>query len=75
MLLFVVIGGFLIVVLGHGIEVINNYVSAKLEQNMILDLRSKLFATREPISFLPRRAFTGQLMSLINMQANRSARS
>ena len=37
------IGGFLIVIISHGLEVINNYVSAKLEQNMMLDLRSDLF--------------------------------
>jgi ATP-binding cassette, subfamily B, bacterial len=71
LLLFVVIAGFMIVILGHGMEVINNYVSAKLEQNMILDLRSKLFqnAQSQSLSFHDER-FTGQLMSLINMQAN-----
>jgi ATP-binding cassette subfamily B protein/subfamily B ATP-binding cassette protein MsbA len=67
----IVVGGFLIVIVGHGLDVINNAVSAKLEQNMILDLRSKLFgnAQQQSLSFHDER-FTGQLMSLINMQAN-----
>jgi ABC-type multidrug transport system fused ATPase/permease subunit len=71
LLFFVVIAGFMIVVIGHGMEVINNYISAKLEQNMILDLRSKLFdqAQRQSLSFHDER-YTGQLMSLINMQAS-----
>ena len=61
----------MIVIIGHGLEVINNYVSAKLEQNMILDLRSELFnqAQSQSLSFHDER-YTGQLMSLINMQAS-----
>jgi ABC-type multidrug transport system fused ATPase/permease subunit len=71
LLAFTVLAGFMIVVIGHGLEVVNNYVSAKLEQNMILDLRAKLFdsAQRQSQSFHDER-YTGQLMSLINMQAN-----
>jgi ATP-binding cassette, subfamily B, bacterial len=71
LLVFTVCFGFLITILGHGMEVINNYFAAKLEQNMVLDLRSKLFAhtSRLSLSFHDER-YTGQLMSLINMQAN-----
>jgi ATP-binding cassette subfamily B protein len=71
LLAFIVAAGFLIVIAGHGMEVINNFVSAKLEQNIVLDLRSKLFdnAQRQSLTFHDER-YTGQLMSIINMQAN-----
>jgi ATP-binding cassette subfamily B protein len=68
---FVVAAGFLIVVIGHGISVIDNYVSAKLEQNMILDLRSDLFNHSQGLSLtFHDERFTGQLMALINNQAS-----
>jgi ABC-type multidrug transport system fused ATPase/permease subunit len=71
LLVIIVIAGFTITIIGHGMEVVNGYVSAKLEQNMILDLRSRLFdnAQRLSLAFHDER-HTGQLMSLINMQAN-----
>jgi ABC-type multidrug transport system fused ATPase/permease subunit len=70
LLVVVVIGGFLQVVLSHGLTVVHDYVNAKMEQNMVLDLRSDLFkhVQRLSLTFHDQRA-TGQLMAQINMQA------
>jgi ATP-binding cassette subfamily B protein len=66
----VVAAGFLITVSGHGLTVVNEYVSTKLDQNMVLDLRSELFqhSQRLSLTFHDER-FTGALMAMINMQA------
>ncbi len=71
LLIFVVLAGFLITIIGNGVQVIESYVSAKLEQNMVLDLRSELFqhVQKLSLSFHDER-FTGQLMSIINLQAS-----
>ena len=70
-LLLAVAAGLLLTVLVHGMNVGNSFVDAKLEQNVILDLRSDLFAHAQRLS-LPfhdaRR--TGELMSRINLQAS-----
>jgi ATP-binding cassette subfamily B protein len=71
-LLFVaVVAGFLLTVLIHGLNVGNSFVDSKLEQNMILDLRSDLFAhcQRLSLAFHDARR-TGELMSRINYQAS-----
>jgi len=56
--------------MSHGVRVINDYVNARVEQNMVLDMRSKLFAHCASLSltFHDMRQ-TGMLMSIINMQA------
>ena len=61
---------FLIVVLGNGFTVLNHYLGAKTEQNMVLDLRSDLFnhVQRLSLTFHDQRQ-TGALMSQINNQA------
>jgi ABC-type multidrug transport system fused ATPase/permease subunit len=61
---------FLIVVLGNGFTVLNHFLGAKTEQNMVLDLRSDLFdhAQRLSLTFHDQRQ-TGALMSQINTQA------
>jgi ATP-binding cassette, subfamily B, bacterial len=70
LLIFIVVGGFLISILSHGVRVINDYVNARVEQNMVLDLRSKLFNHIQNLSLTFHDArMTGQLMSIINMQA------
>jgi ATP-binding cassette, subfamily B, bacterial len=71
LLVFIVVAGFLISILSHGLRVVNDYVNAKVEQNMVLDLRSKLFrhCQRLSLTFHDSR-MTGQLMSLINIQAS-----
>src|SRR2546428_30889 len=43
LLVFIVGLGFLIIVVSHGLKVINDYVNAKIEQNMVLNFRSDLF--------------------------------
>jgi ABC-type multidrug transport system fused ATPase/permease subunit len=61
---------FLIVVFGNGFTVLNHYLGAKTEQNMVLDLRSDLFnhVQRLSLTFHDQRQ-TGALMSQINSQA------
>jgi ATP-binding cassette subfamily B protein len=61
---------FLIIVAGNGFTVLNHYLGSKLEQNMVLDLRSDLFAhvQRLSLTFHDERQ-TGTLMSQINNQA------
>ena len=74
--MFIVGFGFLISVLDHGVRVISDYVNAKIEQNIVLDLRSKLFdhVTQLSLTYHDER-HTGMLMGLINSQARRWARS
>ena len=63
--------GFLTVVVSHGLTVINSYLDSKLEQYMILDLRSDLFehAQRLSLAFHDERQ-TGELMGRINYAAS-----
>ena len=70
LLIFIVLMGFLISCASHGVRVISDYVNAKVEQNMVLDLRGKLFAHVSSLSltFHDQRQ-TGMLMSIINLQA------
>src|SRR5438552_3482643 len=70
LLLFLVGLGFLQVVFSHGLIVVNDYVNAKLEQNMVLDLRADLVAHCQRLSLTFHDSqYTGQLMSRINLQA------
>ena len=71
LLLVAVLTGLLLTVLIHGLNVGNSFVDSKLEQNMILDLRSDLFAhcQRLSLAFHDARR-TGELMSRINYQAS-----
>jgi len=70
LLFLAVLAGFLITVVIHSLNVGNSFVDSKLEQNMILDLRSDLFAhcQRLSLTFHDARR-TGELMSRINYQA------
>src|SRR6185369_14098959 len=63
--------GFLTVVVSHGLTVINSYLDSKLEQYIILDLRSDLFehAQRLSLAFHDERQ-TGELMGRINYAAS-----
>jgi ATP-binding cassette subfamily B protein len=70
LLAFLVALGFLQVILSHGLIVVNDYVNAKLEMNMVLDLRSDLVAHCQRLSLTFHDSqYTGQLMSRINNQA------
>jgi ABC-type multidrug transport system fused ATPase/permease subunit len=61
---------FLIIVFGNGFTVLSHYLGAKTEQNMIMDLRSDLFAHVQRLSFtFHDQRQTGALMSQINIQA------
>jgi ABC-type multidrug transport system fused ATPase/permease subunit len=65
------VAGFLIIVVAHGLTVVNSYFDSKLEQNMILDLRSDLFEHAQQLSlaFHDERQ-TGELMARINYAAS-----
>jgi ATP-binding cassette subfamily B protein/subfamily B ATP-binding cassette protein MsbA len=71
LLIFIVVMGFLISCVSHGVRVISDYVNARVEQNMVLDLRGVLFSHVESLSltFHDQRQ-TGALMSIINLQAS-----
>ena len=62
--------GFVTIVISHGLTVVNSYLDSKLEQHMILDLRSDLFEHAQQLSlaFHDERQ-TGELMGRINYAA------
>jgi ATP-binding cassette, subfamily B, bacterial len=70
LLVAMVIARFLIIAVGNGFTVLNHFYGSKIEQNMVLDLRSDLFAhvQRLSLTFHDERR-TGALMSQINTQA------
>jgi ATP-binding cassette subfamily B protein/subfamily B ATP-binding cassette protein MsbA len=71
LLLLAVLGGLLITGLEHGLAVVDNYVNTKLDQNMVLDLRSDMFRHAQRLSLaFHDRTRTGQLMFEINNQAS-----
>jgi ATP-binding cassette, subfamily B, bacterial len=66
-----VIAGLVITGLEHGLAVIDNYVNTRLDQSMVLDLRSDMFAHAQSLSLaFHDRTRTGQLMFEINNQAS-----
>jgi ATP-binding cassette subfamily B protein len=69
-LVSMVVARFLIIAVGNAFTVLNHYLGSKIEQNMVLDLRSDLFAHAQRLSltFHDERQ-TGMLMSQINTQA------
>jgi ABC-type multidrug transport system fused ATPase/permease subunit len=67
---FIVAAGFLQVIFSHGFTVLNDYVNAKVELNMVLDVRSRLFDHCQKLSqTFHDKQMTGKLMSQINIQA------
>ncbi len=71
LLLIAVGSGLLITALEHGLAVVDEYVNTKLDQNIVLELRSDMFRHVQRLS----QAFhdskrTGQLMFMINSQAS-----
>jgi ATP-binding cassette, subfamily B, bacterial len=64
------VAGFAVVVIAHGLTVVNSYLDSKLEQSIILDLRSDLFehAQRLSLAFHDER-HSGELMGQINYAA------
>jgi ATP-binding cassette, subfamily B, bacterial len=71
LLIFAVVAGLAVTGLENGLNVVNEYVTTKLDQRMVLDLRSDMFrhATRLSQEFHDR-TLTGQLMFRINNQAS-----
>jgi ATP-binding cassette, subfamily B, bacterial len=70
LLIFAVLLGLVVTGLEHGLAVVDDYVHTKLDQSMVLDLRSDLFrhAHRLSLAFHDKK-HTGQLMYQINNQA------
>ncbi len=69
-LVAMVLARFLIIAVGNGLTVFNHYLGSKTEQNMVMDLRSDLFAHVQRLSFtFHDQRQTGALMSQINIQA------
>ena len=70
LLLIAVLGGLLVTAVQHGLAVVDDYVNTKLDQSMVLDLRSDLFAHAQRLSLaFHDRKRTGGLMYQINNQA------
>jgi ATP-binding cassette subfamily B protein len=70
LLIFIVAIGFAITVLSQGLNVVTQYVSVRLEENMILGFRSALFEHCQRLSLTFHDSeLTGRLMSRINIQA------
>jgi len=66
-----IVAGFAITVLTQAMTVVSVWISAKLEQRMVLDLRSDMFAHAQGLSLTFHDArLTGQLMNQINNQAS-----
>lgn len=71
LLIVVVAAGFTQTILSHSLGVLNDYFGAKLEQNMILDLRAQLFEHCQRLSLTFHDATrAGGLMYVINLQAS-----
>jgi ATP-binding cassette subfamily B protein/subfamily B ATP-binding cassette protein MsbA len=71
LLALTVFGGLVITGLQHGLAVVDNYVNTKLDQSMVLDLRSDLFRHVQRLSLaFHDRTKTGQMMFEINNQAS-----
>jgi ABC-type multidrug transport system fused ATPase/permease subunit len=70
LLVFAVVFGFGLTLLGNVLTLLNEYAGTKLEQRMVLDLRSDLFDHCQRLSLtFHDRTMTGELMSKINNQA------
>ena len=67
---FAVGAGLIFTGLEHGLAVVDNYTNTKLDQTMVLDLRSDMFAHAQRLSMAYHDAKqTGKLMYQINNQA------
>jgi ABC-type multidrug transport system fused ATPase/permease subunit len=66
-----VIGGLVVTGLVHGLAVVDDYVNTKLDQSMVLDLRSEMFRHAHMLSLAWHdKKKTGLLMYQINNQAS-----
>jgi ATP-binding cassette subfamily B protein len=66
-LVFIVVAGFLLVLIRNGLTVLNEYVNTKLDLRMVLDFRSDLFQHAQRLSMaFHDRSRTGNLLLRIN---------
>ncbi|HMB93251.1 MAG TPA: ABC transporter ATP-binding protein [Rhodothermales bacterium] len=74
LLIFAVVAGLLITFFQHGISVAISYINTRIEQGMVLDVRSALFqhTQRLSLAFHDRRR-TGKLIFAINNQGGSAA--
>jgi ATP-binding cassette, subfamily B, bacterial len=69
-LVSMVLARFLLIAVGNAFTVLSHYLGSTTEQNMVMDLRSDLFAHVQRLSFtFHDQRQTGALMSQINIQA------
>jgi ATP-binding cassette, subfamily B, bacterial len=69
-LVFAVVGGLGLTVISNAVTVVNEYVNTKLDQRMVLDLRSDMFQHAQRLSqSFHDKSRTGALMYRINNQA------
>jgi ABC-type multidrug transport system fused ATPase/permease subunit len=75
LLIAAVSAGVAVTLLSHGLNVVENYVNTKLQQQMVLDFRGDLFqhAQKLSLAFHDRRR-SGMLIYAINSQADAAAR-
>jgi ATP-binding cassette subfamily B protein len=75
LLIVTVLAGLALTAIQNGLNVLDNYVNTKLDQNIVLDFRSDLFEHSQRLSLAyhdQRRS--GQLIYAINFQADAAAR-
>ena len=71
LLVLAVVSGLVVTGLGHGLAVVDDYVNTKLDQSMVLELRSDLFRHSQGLSMaFHDKKRTGTLMYQINNQAS-----
>ena len=71
LLAFAVVAGLVVTGLQHGLAVVDEYVNTKLDQSMVLDLRSQMMRHAQRLSLAYHDSKkTGQLMYQINNQAS-----
>jgi ATP-binding cassette, subfamily B, bacterial len=74
LLLFAVIGGLFVALTLNGLHVLNNYVNTKIQQLIVLDFRSDLFAHAQRLSLAYHdRRRSGMVIYMINSQGDAPA--
>jgi ATP-binding cassette subfamily B protein/subfamily B ATP-binding cassette protein MsbA len=75
LLLFIVLSGLVITIIQNGFLVLNNYVNTLLDQSIVLDFRTELFAHTERLSMAYHdRRRAGLMIYVINSQGDCVAR-
>jgi ATP-binding cassette subfamily B protein/subfamily B ATP-binding cassette protein MsbA len=75
LLVFAVLAGLVLTVAQNAMSVLNNYVNTRLDQNIVLDFRTELFAHAERLSMSYHdRSHSGMLIYVINSQGDAVAK-